>query len=174
MRLISAASDRNARMDQLSPMHLSRMAWLLFGALACVAWVLNAVVEGISIFASRSPPAINASWSRTSRHAKASLSEGIKSAGKGFARARDRAAFCPRDPPSPAAETGNATPARAKVAENRGLSQRPQETGLVQDCVVGPAGLEPATKWLRSARSAPNATSRSRATDLNLLPSIPV
>jgi hypothetical protein len=38
-------------MDQLSPMHLSRMAWLLFGALACVAWVLNAVVEGSSTLA---------------------------------------------------------------------------------------------------------------------------
>ena len=34
-----------------SAMHLSRMAWLLFGALACVACVLNAVVEGSSALA---------------------------------------------------------------------------------------------------------------------------
>jgi hypothetical protein len=38
-------------MDQLGPMHLSPMAWLLFGALACGAWVLNAVVEGSSMLA---------------------------------------------------------------------------------------------------------------------------
>ena len=58
MRLISAAavtihetSGRNARLDRLSPMHLSRMAWILFGALAYLAWVLNAVVEGSSTLA---------------------------------------------------------------------------------------------------------------------------
>jgi hypothetical protein len=39
------------------------------------------------------------------------LSVGIKSAGKGFARARDRAAFCPRDRPSASAETGDSAPA---------------------------------------------------------------
>jgi hypothetical protein len=54
---------------------------------------------------------------------------GIKSAGKGFARARDRAAFCPRDRPSAAAETGDSAPACANVAANRGFFQRPQETG---------------------------------------------
>jgi hypothetical protein len=53
-----------------------------------------------------------------SRKANASLSLGTKSAGKGFARARDRAAFCPRDPPSPAAETGSAAPACGNVAES--------------------------------------------------------
>ena len=58
MRLISAAavtiheaSGRNARMDQLNPMHVSRMGWLLFGALAYVVWVLNALVEGSSTLA---------------------------------------------------------------------------------------------------------------------------
>jgi hypothetical protein len=58
MRLISAAavtiheaSGRNARLDRLSPMHLSRMVWLLLGALAYLAWVLNAVVEGSSTLA---------------------------------------------------------------------------------------------------------------------------
>ena len=58
MRLISAAavtvhgvSGRNARTDHSSPIHLSRMAWLLFGALAYLAWVLNAVVEGSNTLA---------------------------------------------------------------------------------------------------------------------------
>ena len=58
MRLISAAavtvhrvSRRNASTDHPSPIHLSRMAWLLFGALAYIAWVLNAVVEGSSTLA---------------------------------------------------------------------------------------------------------------------------
>src|SRR5437016_1271757 len=37
------------RMDK--PMHLSLTAWLLLGAVAYVAWLLNAVVEGSSIFA---------------------------------------------------------------------------------------------------------------------------
>jgi hypothetical protein len=76
-----------------------------------------------------------------SRHANASLSLGIKSAGKGFARARDRAAFCPRDRPSAVAETGDSAPVRSNVAANRELFQRPQETGLSRDCVVGPVGL---------------------------------
>jgi hypothetical protein len=49
-----------------------------------------------------------------------------------------------------AAETGNAAPPRANVAENRGLSLRPQETGLVQDCVVEIArlGLRAYRLWL--------------------------
>jgi hypothetical protein len=33
------------------PMHLSFAAWLLLGAVAYAAWVLNAVVEGSSISA---------------------------------------------------------------------------------------------------------------------------
>jgi hypothetical protein len=33
------------------PMHLSFTAWVLLGAVAYVAWVLNAVVEGSSISA---------------------------------------------------------------------------------------------------------------------------
>jgi hypothetical protein len=76
-----------------------------------------------------------------SRQANPSLSVGTKSAGNAFARARDRAAFCTRKPPSPAAETGNASPASAKVAEHRGLFKRPQEIVFVQDCVVEVAGL---------------------------------
>ena len=71
-----------------------------------------------------------------SRQANRSPSVGTKSAGKGFARARDRAAFCTRKPPSPAAETGNASTAPAKVAEHRGFFERPQEIVFVQDCVV--------------------------------------
>jgi hypothetical protein len=42
--------------------------------------------------------------------ANESRAVGIKSAGKGFAGARDRAAFCPRDPPS--VEKDNSTGAR--------------------------------------------------------------
>jgi hypothetical protein len=76
-----------------------------------------------------------------SRQANPSLSVGTKSAGNAFARARDRAAFCTRKPPSPAAETGNASPASAKVAEHRGLFKRPQEIVFVQDCVVDDAVL---------------------------------
>src|ERR1700675_3858117 len=76
-----------------------------------------------------------------SRHANASLSVGIKSAGKGFARARDRAAFCPRDPPLPAVETGSAAPACVNVAESRGSFERPQETAFARDCVVADAVL---------------------------------
>src|ERR1700722_1867517 len=55
-----------------------------------------------------------------SLHAIASPAVGIKFAGKGFARARDRAAFWPRDSSFPNAETGTAAPACAIVAENRG------------------------------------------------------
>jgi hypothetical protein len=58
-----------------------------------------------------------------SRQANPSLSVGTKSTGKGFARARDRAAFCTRNPPSPAAETGNASPTPAKLAEHGGFSR---------------------------------------------------
>jgi hypothetical protein len=56
--------------------------------------------------------------------------------------------FCPRDLPSPSAETENDAPARANVAENRRLFQRPQETGFVQDWVVGLVGLKLATNRL--------------------------
>src|SRR5712671_3471082 len=77
-----------------------------------------------------------------SRHASESLSVGMNSAGKGFARARDRAAFFPRKPPLHAAETGNAAPPRANVAENRGFFERPQETAFAQDYVVETARLE--------------------------------
>jgi hypothetical protein len=80
------------------------------------------------------------------RHANASPSVGIKFAGKGFARARDRAAFWPRDSSFPTAETGTAAPACANVAENRGFFQRPQETGFARDWVVGAQGLEPWTR----------------------------
>jgi hypothetical protein len=76
-----------------------------------------------------------------SRHANASPSVGIKFAGKGFARARDRAAFWPRDSSFPNAETGTAAPACAIVAENRGFFQRPQETGFARDWVVVEAVL---------------------------------
>jgi hypothetical protein len=84
-------------------------------------------------------------------HANASLSVGIKSAGKGFARARDGAAFCPRNRPTAAAEIGDSAPACANVAANRGFFQRPQETGLMRDCVVGLVGLNPTTNrlWTR-------------------------
>ena len=61
---------------------------------------------------------------------------GIKFAGKGFARARDRAAFWPRDSSFPTAETGTAAPACANVAENRGFFQRPQETRFARNWVV--------------------------------------
>ena len=70
-----------------------------------------------------------------SRQANRSLSVGTKSAGKGFARARDRAAFCTRKLPSPAAETGNASPTPAKVAEHRGFFERPQEIVFVRGFV---------------------------------------
>ena len=76
-----------------------------------------------------------------SRYANASPSVGIKFAGKGFARARDRAAFWPRDSSFPTAETGIAAPACANVAENRGFFQRPQETGFARDWVVAEAVL---------------------------------
>jgi hypothetical protein len=76
-----------------------------------------------------------------SRHANASPSVGIKFAGKGFARARDRAAFWPRDLSFPTAETGTAAPACANVAENRGFFQKPQETGFARDWVVAEAVL---------------------------------
>ena len=57
-----------------------------------------------------------------------------------------RTRLCPR---GPAAETGNATPARAKVAEIRGLFQRPQESRLIRDCVVADA-----VGWERSLHRA--------------------
>ena len=79
-----------------------------------------------------------------SREANVSLSLGTKSAGKGFARARDRAAFCPGYRPSPAAETGNPALARAKVADVKGFFQRPQETEISRDwVVVDAARIEP-------------------------------
>jgi hypothetical protein len=53
-----------------------------------------------------------------------------------FGRARDQAAFCPRDPPSPAAETESAAPACANVAESRGFFGRPQETGFARNQAV--------------------------------------
>src|ERR1700674_806077 len=40
-----------------------------------------------------------------------------------------------------------------QVAEHRGVFQRPQETGFGRDCVVGPVGLEPATKRLSRANT---------------------
>jgi hypothetical protein len=76
-----------------------------------------------------------------SQQANPSLSAGIKSTGKGFARARDRAAFWRRNPSSPAAETGKASPDPAKVAEHRGLLKRPQEIRYAPDCVVVEAVL---------------------------------
>src|ERR1700683_2769751 len=74
-----------------------------------------------------------------SRQSNASPHVGIKFAGKGFARARDRAEFLPRDRPSAAAETGDLAPTRASVEPTRGVSRRPQETAFEQDCVVADA-----------------------------------
>jgi hypothetical protein len=76
-----------------------------------------------------------------SRHANASPSVGIKFAGKGFARARDRAAFWPRDSSFPTAETGIAAPACANVAGNQGFFQRRQKTEFGRDWVVAEAVL---------------------------------
>jgi hypothetical protein len=102
-----------------------------------------------------------------SRDANPSPSVGIKSAGKQFARARDRAAFFTRAPPVSPAETATAAPARAKVAECRGFLRRPQETRFAEDCVVGLAGLEPATTrlWRKHANStSPRRLSHSITT----------
>src|ERR1700730_11654619 len=100
-----------------------------------------------------------------SRHANASPSVGIKFAGKGFARARDRAAFWPRDSSFPTAETGIAAPACANVAENRGFFQRPQETGFARDWVVEPAGPPhpSALKGLPAQPDAANTNTREAA-----------
>jgi hypothetical protein len=49
-------------MDQLNPMHLSARAWLLLGALAYVAWVLNAVVEGSTMLAIIVGPVLVCLW----------------------------------------------------------------------------------------------------------------
>jgi hypothetical protein len=62
-------------------------------------------------------PAINAT--ALGRDANPSPSVGIKSAGKPFARARDRAAFFTCLRPVTPAETATAAPAHAKVAECR-------------------------------------------------------
>jgi hypothetical protein len=53
MRRAAAAATGQDRLNgaQVSPMHLSRTAWLLLGILECVAWILNAVVEGSSTLA---------------------------------------------------------------------------------------------------------------------------
>jgi hypothetical protein len=49
-------------MDQLNPLHLSVRAWLLLGALAYVAWVFNAIVEGSTVLAIVVGPILVCLW----------------------------------------------------------------------------------------------------------------
>jgi hypothetical protein len=80
-----------------------------------------------------------------SRQANASLSVRTGSPGKGL---REPETFCPRIPPSPAAETGKRRSRPRQGRGTQGFLQRPQETGFARECVVGPGGLEPPTKRL--------------------------
>lgn len=74
---------------------------------------------------------------RLCRPSNRSLSARRIPAGKRFVEARDRAAFFPVGPPSPAAETGSAGSNRGNGAEIRGACQRAQETVFARDWVVG-------------------------------------
>jgi hypothetical protein len=78
------------------------------------------------------------------RNANQSLRVGTNFAGKGFARARDRPVSCPRDHPSPDAETGKTAFILAKRAGRIGFFQRPQETLFSQEWLVADAlNIEP-------------------------------
>jgi hypothetical protein len=59
---VAAGRRTFAGMDQLNSLHLSIRAWLLLGALAYVAWVLNAVVEGSTALAIIVGPILVCLW----------------------------------------------------------------------------------------------------------------
>src|SRR5258707_618136 len=82
------------------------------------------------------------------RQSNPSLSARQIFAGKMFSEARDRAEIFGEDCLFRTTETGISRVSLTKATESQRLFRRRQETGFAQDCVVGPAGLEPATKRL--------------------------
>jgi transcriptional regulator with XRE-family HTH domain len=86
---------------------------------------------------------------------------------QGLARPESGRAFFADTDQFRAAETALSCVSGGKAAESQRLSRRRQETGIAQDCVVGLAGLEPATTrlWRKHANStSPRRLSHSITT----------
>src|SRR5712692_211672 len=70
--------------------------------------------------------------------------------GKRISDVRDEGAESASERSSFPGETANGPLHPPQTAENRGCSAETGNSGLAQDCVVGPGGLEPATRRLWS------------------------
>jgi hypothetical protein len=101
------------------------------------------------------------------------LFAGGHSTGKRFGEARDWGGIFGVTGRFRAAETALSRASGGKAAESQRLFRRRQETGVAQDCVVEPAGLEPATKRLWTVDdplwNAPRRLGARKANDIVML-----